>query len=691
MSLERFLKFLVAAISLAAAFTLAGFHPILPQVAMVAVLVWSLLVFSLPGFWILALPALLPVMNFSPWSGWFTFEEFDLLLLATLAGCWARWACDRVTNPDKISPRSALAVGLILVGLLAWNTVAFLRGLADAGEIVFDWFAGYDNAMNSLRLFKSMFLAALFFPLLRREIRRDPLRAGNLFADGMAGGLALEVIAMLWERIAYVGLLDFSSRYRATGLFWEMHVGGAAIDGYLVLCLPFAIWALFQAPTLNRWLMAALLVLGTGYVCLTTFSRGVYLAALLEIGMLTYFAVSKCGREQMAGGGRMLFRWLGCALGIFSINAVALFLWGYAGLLVFFLAVLSSFLFARPIQVWLALTGWRNKGMAVVVLILLLEVVAVGGGGTFMLGRLSTSERDLGGRFHHWRNAVGLLASPEKLLFGIGLGRSPAQRAEQGHGEEFPGTFVIKSDGSDGFAQIAGPRDGRLAGLFGLSQRLRIRESGGIRMDADLRFSSDVDFYLKVCEKHLLYEIRCVSNVAYLKNNASGWQHVSIPLEGAFQGENSFLPRFSFFTFTVLGAGQKVDVDNVRLTNAKGEQLLLNGDFSLGGAYWFMTGTAYFLPWHVDSLWLETLLEQGLIGLVLLLGALALSVRFRGRSNEFFSPYLQASVLGLLVVGTFGSVLDVPRLAFCFYWVMTFAICQKAYFCFNKKSIDSTD
>ena len=39
----------------------------------------------------------------------------------------------------------------------------------------------------------------------------------------------------------------------------------------------------------------------------------------------------------------------------------------------------------------------------------------------------------------------------------------------------------------------------------------------------------------------------------------------------------------------------------------RGNLLLANGDFSAGMAHWFFAGYHYFVPWHVDSLFVETL------------------------------------------------------------------------------------
>ena len=58
---------------------------------------------------------------------------------------------------------------------------------------------------------------------------------------GLVAGLVFASLAILWERLAFPGLLNFSSDYRTTALFWEMHVGGAALDGFLALTAPFAV------------------------------------------------------------------------------------------------------------------------------------------------------------------------------------------------------------------------------------------------------------------------------------------------------------------------------------------------------------------------------------------------------------------------------------------------------------------
>jgi len=80
---------------------------------------------------------------------------------------------------------------------------------------------------------------------------RDCLKAHKGIDDtgqfGLLVGEGFDGLAVLLERAAYPGLLDFSTSYRATATFWEMHVGGAASDACLALATPFAAWALWSA------------------------------------------------------------------------------------------------------------------------------------------------------------------------------------------------------------------------------------------------------------------------------------------------------------------------------------------------------------------------------------------------------------------------------------------------------------
>lgn len=292
---------LVAALCAVLGVLLSTHYPLLPWVATLLFGVGCVVFFRWPDSWLIAVPLLLPWIGFAPWTGWITFEELDLLVLATAVGGYARLAWFRTTASVASAHRGRtrhLPVAAVLLALLfaVSIVVAMVRGFADAGGFSFGWFQGYHEAMNSVRLAKSFFLALLVLPLWRAGVARRGPQATTWFVWGLALGLAGASLSTIWERMAFVGLFNFSTDYRTTGLFWEMHVGGAALDGFLTLLLPFIFCELFSVRSNVRWSAIVLCLSIAAYACLTTFSRGVYLAAPLALGVT--FALYKFNAQR---------------------------------------------------------------------------------------------------------------------------------------------------------------------------------------------------------------------------------------------------------------------------------------------------------------------------------------------------------------------------------------------------------
>jgi hypothetical protein len=115
----------------------------------------------------------------------------------------------------------------------------------------------------------------------------------------------------------------------------------------------------------------------------------------------------------------------------------------------------------------------------------------------------------------------------------------------------------------------------------------------------------------------------------------------------------------------VSSAGGWAEVSNFRLDAPDGASLLRNGDFSEGLAHWLPSATRYFVPWHIDSLLLEVLIERGVVSVIALGGLLAVAIgRFwHTRRRAPLSAVMLASLTAWLVVGMVNSVLDVPRVS----------------------------
>lgn len=266
---------------------LAAHHPLGPMAAVLAMMLATLGMARWPAVWPLLLPALLPWLAFAPWSGWIAFEELDLLVLAAAAGGYARLAIRPL--PSQAGPGQPLAMLWCWLLLGLWTVsvgLSLARGVADAGGWHFDWFEAYRGPMNALRLAKPTLALVLLLPLWQRLAGTPGAFPVTRLAQGLALGLAGTALACVWERAAYPGLLNFSTDYRSTGPFWEMHVGGAALDGMLALGMPFMLWQWQRARQPLLWaLCAAGLALGA-YAALSTFSRILLLAVPLGLAVM---------------------------------------------------------------------------------------------------------------------------------------------------------------------------------------------------------------------------------------------------------------------------------------------------------------------------------------------------------------------------------------------------------------------
>jgi hypothetical protein len=92
---------------------------------------------------------------------------------------------------------------------------------------------------------------------------------------------------------------------------------------------------------------------------------------------------------------------------------------------------------------------------------------------------------------------------------------------------------------------------------------------------------------------------------------------------GDLDGGPWYAPRLAFFSHAVEAQGQRVDFDNIDPGRSGGRNLIENGDFGRSTARWFPVSEKIHLPWHIKSLALNVLFDQGRSGslFVLLVGA----------------------------------------------------------------------
>jgi hypothetical protein len=799
---KQWLALVLALICLLAGLGLALHYPLLPGLSAALYLCLAGLGFAAWQSLPLLAPALLPLIGLAPWSGWITFEEGDLLMLALAAGAYGALALGGPLARVPAWQRTLAWRGwarLLLALFTLSLAVAALRGVLDAGGWRWGWWQGYQEPMNSLRGLKSFALLLLMLPLWRAAADGRPRRL-RLLGLALALALAGVGLAALWERYAFTGLLNFSTDYRTVALFWEAHVGGAPLDGSVALCLPFVlVWLLRERQPWRFIALLGLLLLGA-YTVLSSFSRGLYLAAPLGLGLCWWLqsrqhplppragqtAATRWSQRGLllavlagfglaalplfqAGGYRCLLALAGSALLLLQMPrlwqrqtraqrlialllalmaaallgalgwalvqhmpklayavdalvvlggtalalrwrrgaqrntqacllAAALFMslacvvlvagqWsgpevlGEALLPVLALALAWLALQLTPGEMadWLPALSWRSKGLMWTLCLLAAATVGLALGGAYAGERAATSQRDLQARLAHWRLGLSLLETPGDWLLGRGAGRFAASYFYAAPPKAQVGDYRLHEaeGGEPAFLRLSGGKHVLGWGeLFRISQRIEAPAAGApLHMDLRLRAEQDAQLHLEVCDKHLLYNGDCVVRSVALRAQPGQWQSLGVDLGKAPALGQGLRPVV--FSVALDSPGARLDLGQLSLRAAAGPELLANGDFSSGLAHWFSSSDHHHMPWHMKSLPLHVLFEQGLLGLLLwsgmVLAALWRCSFGRGRGHEL-APAVAGGLLGFVVVGLFDSLIDAPRLAFLFYAVVALGL-----------------
>jgi hypothetical protein len=308
---------------------------------------------------------------------------------------------------------------------------------------------------------------------------------------------------------------------------------------------------------------------------------------------------------------------------------------------------------------------------------LVAAVVAGVDGGAYIGERFSTGEQDLGTRLAHWRLGRDMLRTPADWWLGKGMGRFPANYFLLGDPEQHPGDYRLKHENGNTFLTLTGGLHVLGWGeLFRVSQRVAPPGTSAM-VTARVRADEDVQLHFEVCEKHLLYNQACLIAESNVKGMPGVWQDLRVPLKGdAVSRGDWYAPRLLAFSMAMATNGGVANLADISLVGANGRELLTNGDFSAGMAHWFFSSDRYHLPWHIKSLYLNVLFDQGLVGVafwgLLLAGALWRTSLGSARRNSL-APALAAGLSGFAVVGLFDSLVDVPRLAWLFYLLVLVA------------------
>ena len=220
---------------------LAGFSlflfPFMQAWLAIGLVLYGVLLWRFPSVWLVVVPAALPLLDLAPWTGRFFWDEFDLLMLVTLAvALWqGRFRASAWTVP-KLG-------GLLGLFVLVWGVSLFI-GLLPLQPLDANAFSAYWSHYNSLRLAKGLVWGLVVYGLFRSQA--DQKKAFEKLSMGMALGVLGVSLWALWEEALFAGSAT-TADYRVTASFSSMHTGGGHIEAYLVMALALCLGAVLPA------------------------------------------------------------------------------------------------------------------------------------------------------------------------------------------------------------------------------------------------------------------------------------------------------------------------------------------------------------------------------------------------------------------------------------------------------------
>lgn len=585
--------------------------------------IYTLLLIYYPLAWLIVIPALLPVLDLAPWTGWFFLDEFDLFVIVTVAvNLWRRETLD--TRQRLITP-----FRLVLSMVALSYAISLAIGLFPLDPLDANAFANYFSHYNSLRVAKGFLWAILLLYLVpgHSAVQIPGAEYKRLLTLGMVLGLTALNFAVLYERFIFAGVFNFSTDLRAIATFSGLHNGGNDIEAYLVFAAPFIVAWVFTSRVPGRYLLGTAVFALTSYSLLVTFSRGGYLGFLVA-----WFVLVVC-----------LVLVARSRLSMLPLLRVSLFA---------ILLILVGSALALPILK-----------------------------GDFIRARFANISLDWQSRLDQLQNTFRMMDSDAvTLLFGMGLGRFPATYLAKQPAKSSPTVYTFEREPYNLFIRI------NAGSPMYIGQWIKVEPDKTYVLSLDVR-SVDRQGMLSVpiCEKQLQRSYRCQS-FQFRSTQVGIWEHFEKRFDigevggdlGRMTGRLSRRPvELALYN---PGHGNVVDVDNVELLDEAGTNLISNGDFSNGHDRWFFT-VDDLMPWQSSNHWGQIIFEQGWFGVLAfnLVVAYVLVISFlQVRQGDMFSAVVMSGVLGFLTVGLFGSLFDTPRMATLFFFASLFASRCKA-------------
>jgi O-antigen ligase len=459
------------------------------------------------------------------------------------------------------------------------------------------------------------FFEAVGLVLLFRRHCGQTSQLTHYLVTGMVLGLTGVGLAVARERFIFTGLFDFVSGFRVTANFSGLHNGGNDLEAYIVFAQPFIFAWMILHRNFTVYMAGAVIFALSAYGLLVTFSRAGVLAMVLNWVLLTVCLVVSFYRQRKL-----------------RLNRV-------------FLVV--SFLAAGVFGVVLPIVG-----------------------GPYFKARLAAARADWDYRILQSTTAIAMMNKDlQTTLWGMGLGTYPAIFYQKNPLGIKPAAYRFEMNNDNLFLRL-------LPGsplYFG--QWLGIGAADKLSIALSLRATERGTVNVYLCEKTLQYSFRCATH-RFDVDASESWteRKAELDIDQAGLGiarRNWLVRRPIELALSNTSRTGSIDIDNVRLFNGRGNNIIMNGDFSRGMDRWFFT-VDNLVPWQAANQWVQLYLEQGWSGIVSFMGFVAW-VLWRLLQQTFSGDWLRgivfAALVSFLFIGLFGFLFDTPRMAMMFFLV----------------------
>jgi hypothetical protein len=305
----------------------------------------------------------------------------------------------------------------------------------------------------------------------------------------------------------------------------------------------------------------------------------------------------------------------------------------------------------------LSLRGWIGGAVVLVAMLAAAVPVLLGG---YAQQRLAQSRQDLAVRVAHWRDALALREpDPLTVIFGEGLGRYPELHFWRSGEATRAGVFRLVDDKTGPLLRL-----GAGAAVY-VEQVVDVGPGQRLELTLKQRSTGKASLGIALCEKWMLTSAQCARVDPGPIEEDAGWKRGRWLLDTtgwtASRASSTRPVKLALFNGSNAGA---IDVADVKLTTEGGRALLVNGDFRHGFDHWYYT-TDVDPPWHIHSLPVEILFEQGWLGVLAWSAAVVLALAGSARGawrGDLGSAGLLAALLAFGVCGLVNSLADSPRM-----------------------------